>query len=1041
MRRTPVNVLLLMDQGNLQEEVIALLEKKKRNACAYEFVCECLSTSVTAKVHSRLSEKKYSLVIIGDVFSQDLRLDLIRSLTSTYPMIPVLVLSSDTSEKSVVNAIRAGAINYISASDPTRLRDVMEECLNEVDSALEGGFSQITLDLPGLVYQLVQEPDGTLSLPYTNRFIEKFTPVSPDKLKENAAPIFKGILPEDLPGLIDSINESAQHMSLWQRDFRATDPAGETIWIRGISNPSRRPDGAIVWNGIMIDVCNEHQMIDLAETTRQAILNTVIDGIVTIDNKGIIESANKAIETLFGYKEKELLGKNVAVLMPAEFAAHHDGYLLKYKKTGRTHIMNKDRELEGKRKDGSVFPIDLAVSEMIIGEEKKYTGVIRDISQRKEAEQNLVRSEERLRLSHDFAGLITWEWNLETDDLFWSHRFDDQDLSKRKELKVRFDDFLKGVHKEDLDKVMAAIRACIDLGVDYHIEHRAYGKEGQVRWVLERGNVVRDRNGKPLRMIGVAQDISTEKDAEEKLRLSEARLKEAQQLASMGHWVFDFESGELEVSDNIYMMFGIDRVDNSLTAGSFLEAIYREDTETVNTLTNRTLLGEYPQQDIDFRLYLPGGEIRWVHMESTSVFDKTGEVAGLRGIVQDVTERKQVELEMVKAREEAEEARREADSANKAKSRFLSHMSHELRTPMNAILGFTQLLELDKSLDESQAEAVAEIHHASDHLLDLINDVLDLSRIESGKMVLSIKPVRVQSVIDESLSLVESLAEKHAVTIEWNPLDCDGYFMYVDRMRVKEILLNLLSNAIKYNREEGLVAIETGVQGKRIRITITDTGPGIPQDQHDQVFSSFNRLGAEFSDVEGTGIGLVICKRLAEMMGGNIGFSSTPGEGSRFWIDMPLTREYKGALKPEINDTNSSRPKIEVLYVEDSHTGVNLMQQIMLRRPFVHLTSTHDCSTALRLSRRSPPDMILLDMDLTGEAGFKMIQDLRKSETTRPVVVVAISSLELPQNSEGDARQLFNEQMLKPINVRKLLTLVDDLAEARFTQNLGLSEL
>lgn len=249
------------------------------------------------------------------------------------------------------------------------------------------------------------------------------------------------------------------------------------------------------------------------------------------------------------------------------------------------------------------------------------------------------------------------------------------------------------------------------------------------------------------------------------------------------------------------------------------------------------------------------------------------------GIVRDISERKLAERVLINAKEQAE-------SANRAKSQFLSSMSHELRTPMNAVLGFAQLMEMDKALADDHRNCVAEILNGGHHLLDLINQVLDLARIESGKIEISIEPVNLAEVADECLKMIRALAEAQGILVE--SADCGNITLQANHMRLKQVLLNLLSNAVKYNRPNGTIKLHFSDQNTgQFRIMVSDTGPGIPHESLSQLFQPFNRLGAEGGIISGTGIGLTISKQLIESMGGTIGVESTPGTGSTFWIELP----------------------------------------------------------------------------------------------------------------------------------------------------------
>lgn len=1002
----------------------------------------------------KLQKSQYSLALIGDLEPDQDRTLLIKNISHQYPHLPVVVLSNDVNEDRIVEAVRAGATDTISLSNLTRLRPVFLKALSQANSAENTAYvSNIAANLPGLLYQLVRDKNGKISLPYANPIIRDFTSLNTHDLSKNAIPIYAGILEEDRARVLGSIEQSAKNLTLWEEDFRVKAAKGKTRWIRGISSPKRKRDGSTVWNGLMIDVTKERQTsahlkdsvdeknryLNASETRRQTILDTVIDGIITIDETGIIETVNKAALSCFGYQEEELKGRNISILMPSPYAEKHDHYLSKYLKTQQKNILDRGREVEGVRKDGSVFPLQLAVSEMFIDEKRMFTGIVRDISQRIKAEDSLRVNEERMRLSQQFSNIATWEWNLENDDFFWSRGpLSGEGTPINGGAILKFETVLNIVHPDDRDGVMESIHQCLEEGMEYAVEHRSINSDGVISWVQERGDVVRDDEGKPLRMMGISQDITTRKENEQKLKENEQALREAQRFAKTGHWSYNYSSQTLHWSDEIFHLFSLDPNQINLTVETFLELVHPEDKDTFATMLDDKLHSQFPQQKIDSRIILPGGKIRWVHLESKTQFDENNLPLQMNGIVQDVTEHKLAEIEILKSKEEAEEAKKEAEKANQAKSEFLSRMSHELRTPMNAILGFTQLLELEKYLTEPQREAVSEIHHAADHLLDLIKDVLNLSRIESGKILLSMESVNIQEMLNECEKLISPLSNKYQINISWEyPKDKLDY-MYVDKIRIKEVLLNLLSNAIKYNHVGGDVKVSTEFKTRNImRIKVRDTGVGITPDQQKNLFKSFIRLGAESTNIEGTGIGLVITKQLIELMGGSIGFESNRN-GSTFWIDTPLSRKQR---LPEADTANRVEDTIEeiqtedqpdsldILYIENNTENLKLIQQILARRPFANLLSTHDNQIGLELAIRKQPDLILLDINLPDRSGYELLNKLNHMKETNGIPVIGLSAHALPESIEKTLSKGFTAYLTKPINVRQFLNIIDHLTK------------
>lgn len=390
----------------------------------------------------------------------------------------------------------------------------------------------------------------------------------------------------------------------------------------------------------------------------------------------------------------------------------------------------------------------------------------------------------------------------------------------------------------------------------------------------------------------------------------------------------------------------------------------------------------------------------------------------------DVTEQRAAARELQVAKEEAERA-------NQAKSEFLSRMSHELRTPLNAILGFGQLLEMG-DLDEEARDSVSEIIKGGKHLLELINEVLEISRIEAGKLAISLEAVPVHDLVAETMSLIRPLAEQRGLRLRYEEVGCEGQHVLGDLQRLKQVLLNLLSNAVKYNVDGGSVHLWCG-PGPRdtLRISVSDTGGGIPQEKRGKLFEPFERLGTEQAHPEGTGLGLALSKRLVEAMGGAIGMESTPGQGSVFWVDLQRAEDPAGrAHLPEDgerpDDTPSRpRPSRTALYIEDNLSNLKLIQGVLTRRPEIRLIAAMHGRMGLDLARQHRPDVILLDLQLPDMSGREILDALKADAATRDIPVVVISA----DATKGQVSKLMaagaQTYLTKPLDVQQFLEVLD----------------
>jgi PAS domain S-box-containing protein len=408
----------------------------------------------------------------------------------------------------------------------------------------------------------------------------------------------------------------------------------------------------------------------------------------------------------------------------------------------------------------------------------------------------------------------------------------------------------------------------------------------------------------------------------------------------------------------------------------------------------------------------------WAQASIAPILDEEGRITHFVAVEEDITELRQ--------------AKEAAEKASQAKSEFLSSMSHELRTPLNAILGFAQIMEANprEPLTPAQEKAVGHIIRGGRHLLDLINEILELARIESGRASLSIEPTRLGPVVEECLSLVQPLGERRGIRIEVRGGVCDATVL-ADYTRLKQVLLNLLSNAVKYNRDGGRVTLRCGESGPdRRRIEVGDTGPGIPADRLGELFEPFSRLGAEGSAVEGTGIGLSLARKLIELMGGEIGVASEEGKGSLFWIDIPASRDYVSAdpAAPTVPGGNAAITRqAKVLYIEDNPANRALMEVVMERLPGVSLLLAPDAARGLAMAAAHHPDLIIMDIGLPDMDGFHALGHLREAPETRDIPAIALSANAMPRDVQKGLDAGFAHYLTKPIDVPRIMTVVAEM--------------
>jgi len=644
-------------------------------------------------------------------------------------------------------------------------------------------------------------------------------------------------------------------------------------------------------------------------------------------------------------------------------------------------------------------------------------GVVQDIDDRKRAELALIDREKQLHEAQALARLGNWTADMVTHELAWSDEIYRIFGYEPHSFTPSVQAFQAAVHPDDRALVRASEERAEQTG-HHDVIHRIVRPDGSVRHVHELAQAETDAAGKLLRLTGTVQDISERMLAEQALQESQAKLSGLFELSPLGIVLTDMSGRYLEFNEAFRAICGYLAEElKKLDYWALTPQEYQEQEFSQLKYLNKT--GRYGPYEKTYRQQ--NGNLIPVRLNGILVKDQTGKHR-IWSIVEDISDRKRIEQALIDARDEA-------DRANRAKSEFLSSMSHELRTPMNAILGFGQLMHYDATLPDGHRDSVQEILKASQHLLELINEVLDLAKVESGRIDMSLEPVDVCGIVDECISLVVTMAGKRNIRISHNGLN--GIAVRADRTRLRQVLLNLLSNAIKYNREGGSVKIEVQSGGTgRLRILVKDSGPGIPAARMAELFQPFSRLSAEHSAIEGTGIGLTITRRLVEMMGGTVNAESEVAVGSIFWIELPLEELPEALHGSATADSATPSQRSEaaqhtVLYIEDNPSNLRLVTQILGRRQHVHLLTAHTPELGIELALAHHPGLILLDINLPGMNGYQVLEVFKNDARLQAIPVVAITANAMPRDIERGLAAGFADYLTKPLEVARFYKVVD----------------
>ncbi len=687
-----------------------------------------------------------------------------------------------------------------------------------------------------------------------------------------------------------------------------------------------------------------------------------------------------------------------------------------------------DMEARYRRRDGSWRYVltRRMVRRGDAGEPLEFFGVALDVSEQVEQNRHATEMTKRLEIAAAASGMGIWSRDPVTRKAEWnSQMFAIVGRSPSQGLPTRHEWVETIIHVDDRAKMRHAHADMLaSNGTTIEHEYRIVRPDGELRWLVNRSRH-EVRNGLSM-LFGITMDVTDRTLTEAALRQANERIALAAHGAGIGTWERDLKRGRLQWDPQMFLLHGL-QPDCGLPVESLSLGLVHPDDAARIAEADQASVRDRKMCTCEFRARMPDGSHRWMALRSVPIFDDHGTPERQLGVNWDIHERVMAEAE----RQDRVVAQRESE----AKSEFLARMSHELRTPLNAVLGFTQLLQLTSGLNHDQLSKVRHIHSAGEHLLSLINDVLDLSSMEHGQFKLDLQAVPLAEVLDEALPLVQSLADECQVSLHVEALQG---LAHGDRTRIRQVLINLLTNAIKYNRRHGRVLISAQPAAERperwLLLRVQDTGRGMSPQQLAQLFEPFNRLGVERESIEGTGIGLAVVKALVEHMGGRIEVRSEPGVGSCFELRLPRAAGTPAAAPARAETAPAPAPAPaaarrtgQVLYIEDNPINQLLVEELVRSHAGLDIESQESGLAGVERARGLRPDLILIDIQLPDIDGFEVLRRLRAQPENAGTPCIALSANAMPEDIARALEAGFDDYWTKPVDFRHFLGAMDRL--------------
>ncbi|MTJ07773.1 PAS domain S-box protein [Anabaena sp. UHCC 0204] len=923
----------------------------------------------------------------------------------------------------------------------------------------EARFQRIAANLPGVMYQYILRADGSYEFIYISDRCQEVYELESATILNNADAVFQLAHPEDLPSLQESILHSALSLQQWLWEGRIITSSGQIKWIQGISQPERQANGDILWDGLILDISeqqaalHERQQIEIALHKLSDRLNLAIKSAqIGIWDWDIINNHlvwDDRMYELYGVKPSDFTGAYQAW----EAGLHPDDLI-----SGRIAIQQAiagERDFEPEFRvvwpNGTIKFIKAyaLVQRDSQGKALRMIGINFDITDRKQSETKLQAAEiqlrnvsTRLKLAVRSAKIGIWDLDLVNDALLWDDRMyqlfgiSRETLNLSEEALAKFETLL---HPDDRVTIRQAVKQAIAEEKELDIEFRIVLPNSKIRILKGYGLVQRNSQGQPQRMIGINYDISDRKQAEAEIIRSRDLREAIFNESADALFLVDAETVRtIDCNQRAVEMFAVTNKTDLIGIEGHQLQKQQFTIEELQAIKDDMEQQGFWSREIEYKTFT--GKIFWGNLAAKQITVAGQKMNLVR--VTDISDRKQAETQL-------HDTNKQLARATRLKDEFLASMSHELRTPLNAILGITEGLQdqVFGVINEKQRQGLQTIERSGTHLLELINDILDLSKIEAGQMELDCTPVVIRQLCKSSLSFIKHQAFQKRIHLDIK-IQPNLPELLVDERRMRQVLINLLNNAVKFTPEGGSITLsvlreqhspETKITHfcDFIRIAIIDTGIGIAPENLHKLFQPFVQIDSSLNrQYTGTGLGLSLVKRIVEMHGGQVGVSSTIGVGSCFMVDLPsanISGNWTESVNPDASELVAMTPgkllkSPLILLAEDNEVNILTVSSYLEAKGY-RIVLAKNGQEAIALTKSHLPDLILMDIQMPGMNGLEAMEQIRFIPNLANLPIIALTALAMPGDREKCLTAGANDYLTKPLKLKHLANTIQRLLE------------